>query len=134
MQEFNDDFYVQGREAERNMKKLQLDESAFINDFRAAVSKLDSHEQVHLVRCALNALELDNGVHQLGDDDEKIDNDEKSHLVMQKLTVKDSANINGVHNNEINLREIIKKLQDENTNLTANIEELDQQQAQSLGN
>ncbi|CAD6204984.1 GSCOCG00003085001-RA-CDS, partial [Cotesia congregata] len=118
-----------GREAERNMKKQQLDESTFVNDFRAAISKLDSHEQVHLIRCALHALELDNG-NELKDNDDKKTNIARKRNNSQRYH--DEIATNGVHNRETDLLDKIAKLQEENKNLTASIEELDQQHSQSI--
>ncbi|XP_015109457.1 thyroid receptor-interacting protein 11 isoform X2 [Diachasma alloeum] len=109
-----------GKEAERTMKKIQMDESAFINDFRAAISKLDSHEQVNLIRGALSALEMDNGA---------TGKEEKSD-VGKKVRLEEPTN--GVSNRELELRKKIKKLQEENKNLSTSIEELDQQHAQSI--
>ncbi|KAG8039173.1 hypothetical protein G9C98_003480 [Cotesia typhae] len=122
-------FRNKGREAERNMKKQQLDESTFVNDFRAAISKLDSHEQVHLIRCALHALELDNG------NESKDNDDEKTNIVRKRNNSQryhDDTATNGVHNRETDLLDKIAKLQEENKNLTASIEELDQQHSQSI--
>lgn len=121
---------TQGREAERNMKKQQLDESTFVNDFRAAISKLDSHEQIHLIRCALHALELDNGSELKDNDDEK-NNTLKKRYYSQRYH--DESNTNGVHNREVDLLDKINKLQEENKILTGSIEELDQQHSQSIG-
>lgn len=100
------------------MKKIQIDESAFINDFRAAISKLDSHEQVNLIRCALSALEMDNGASG---------NEEKSDIGKKVAEA-----TNGVSNRELDLRKKIKKLQEENKNLSTSMEELDQQHTQSM--
>ncbi|KAH0546151.1 hypothetical protein KQX54_006835 [Cotesia glomerata] len=118
-----------GREAERNMKKQQLDESTFVNDFRAAISKLDSHEQVHLIRCALHALELGNGNEFKDNDDEKTNIARKRN---NSQRYHDETATNGVHNRETDLLDKITKLQEENKNLTASIEELDQQHSQSI--
>lgn len=112
------------------MKKQQLDESTFVNDFRAAISKLDSHEQVHLIRCALHALELDNG------NESKDNDDEKTNIARKRSNSQryhDETATNGVHNRETDLLDKIAKLQEENKNLTASIEELDQQHSQSIG-
>ncbi|XP_011298420.1 thyroid receptor-interacting protein 11 [Fopius arisanus] len=109
-----------GKEAERTMKKIQTDELAFINDFRAAISKLDSHEQVNLIRCTLSALEMDNGA---------TGNEEKSDIGKK---VRPEQTSNGVNNRELELRRKIKKLQEENESLSSSIEELDQQHAQSM--
>ncbi|XP_057341818.1 thyroid receptor-interacting protein 11-like [Microplitis mediator] len=117
-----------GREAERNMKKQHLDESTFVNDFRAAISKLDSHEQIHLIRCALHALELDNG-NELKDNDDEKKNTLKKRYYSQRYH---DESTNGVHNREVDLLDKINKLQEENKNLTASIEELDQQHSQSI--
>ncbi|XP_063981202.1 thyroid receptor-interacting protein 11-like isoform X2 [Diachasmimorpha longicaudata] len=108
-----------GKEAERTMKKIQMDEAVFINDFRAAISKLDSHEQVNLIRGALSALEMDNGARV----------EEKSDIGKK---VRSEEPTNGVNNRELELRKKIKKLQEDNKNLSTSIEELDQQHAQSI--
>ncbi|KAK0098968.1 hypothetical protein PV326_011992 [Microctonus aethiopoides] len=122
-----------GREAERNMKKLQLDESAFVNDFRAAISKLNSSEQINLVRCALNALELENGACESHDNNEKLDIGRKKNLISQYNHIEESANINGVYDKrETELQNKIQKLEEENKSLSVSIDELDQQHAQSI--
>lgn len=126
--------FIQGREAERNMKKLQLDESAFVNDFRAAISKLNSSEQINLVRCALNALELENGACESHGNNEKLDIGRKKNLISQYNHIEESANINGVHDKrETELQNKIQKLEEENKSLSVSIDELDEQHAQSIG-
>ncbi|KAK0161833.1 hypothetical protein PV327_008245 [Microctonus hyperodae] len=122
-----------GREAERNMKKLQLDESAFVNDFRAAISKLNSSDQIHLVRCALNALELENGACESRGSNEKLDIGRKKNLISQYNHIEESGNTNGMHDKkDTELQNKIQKLEEENKSLLVSIDELDQQHAQSI--
>ncbi|XP_034938260.1 thyroid receptor-interacting protein 11-like [Chelonus insularis] len=121
-----------GREAEKNMKKLQLDETTFINDFRAAISKLECHEQIHLIRCALKALEFDNSDGEMKENEEKSNNFGKRKNTLSPKIYSDESNTNGIHNREADLLAKVKALQEENKNLSCGIEELDQQHAQSI--
>ncbi|XP_076620266.1 uncharacterized protein LOC143341307 isoform X2 [Colletes latitarsis] len=101
------------REAERNTKRMQLDEMALINDFRTVLSKLNSLEKLDLVRNALKALETEN---------EKYGDLHKRH----------DGFIEASNNRESELYKKIDELQEENKRLFSSVEQLDQQHEESI--
>ncbi|XP_043259414.1 thyroid receptor-interacting protein 11-like isoform X2 [Colletes gigas] len=101
------------REAERNTKRMQLDEMALINDFRTVLSKLNSLEKLDLVRNALKALETEN---------EKYGDLHKRH----------DGFIEASNNRESELYKKIEELQEENKRLFSSVEQLDQQHEESI--
>ncbi|XP_076289352.1 uncharacterized protein LOC143213413 isoform X2 [Lasioglossum baleicum] len=132
------------REAERNTKRAQPDETALINDFRTVLSKLNSLEKQDLVRSALKALETENEKRDPTDGQEKCeksDFDEK----FQKPDVKSGFDeshsdswkrhdgfVEPSNNREAELYKKIEELQEENKRLFASVEELDQQHEESI--
>ncbi|XP_031836295.2 uncharacterized protein LOC116428606 isoform X1 [Nomia melanderi] len=136
------------REAERNTKRIQPDETALINDFRTVLSKLNSLEKLDLVRTALKALETENEKHTETDRQEKSDFDEKfkkhDNYGHQSIAVKSGFDVHSEHhkrhdgfieassNKETELYKRIEELQEENKRLLASVEELDQQHEESI--
>ena len=117
---------TQSREVERNAKRLQQDELTLVNDFRTAISKLASAEQHNLVKSALAALENEEAEHSSGEkeksDSEGFDAEGKSRHVKA-----------GDENEQELLRKRIEELEADNQGLTASMEELDRQNAESIG-
>lgn len=140
----------QSREAERNTKRVQSDETALINDFRTVLSKLNSLEKLDLVRGALKALETENEKYSEANKQEKSDFDEKfkrpASVNHEPVALKPNFDVNSENhighdgftetssNRESELYKKIEELQEENKRLFANIEELDQQHEESIGN
>ncbi|XP_012269993.1 thyroid receptor-interacting protein 11 isoform X2 [Orussus abietinus] len=130
------------REMERNLKRIQLDEAVLVNDFKTVISKLGSVEQLDLIRGALKALEteakkLDSYHHHQKSNSEK--NGEKlSEDKFESVPLRPSYDGNffneGVADpgEVLELKRKITELEEENKNLSTNIEELDQQSAESI--
>lgn len=109
----------QSREVERNAKRLQQDELTLVGDFRKAISKLASPEQYDLIRSALMALE--NESERLKGSAEKTDS--MGYDAEGKS-----------QESEVKLRRRIEELEAENQGLSQSIDELDKQNAESIGN
>ncbi|XP_058796926.1 thyroid receptor-interacting protein 11-like isoform X2 [Phymastichus coffea] len=109
------------REVERNTKRLQQDELTLVSDFRTAISKLASSEQYDLIRSALLALENEN---QQFCEEEK----EKSDAGRFDAKGKKASE----NDRQIELHRRIAELEEENRSLTASMEELDVQNAESI--
>ncbi|XP_076675456.1 uncharacterized protein LOC143372793 isoform X2 [Andrena cerasifolii] len=137
------------REAERNTKRMQPDETTLINDFRTVLSKLNSLEKLDLVRNALKALETENEKPRGANKQEKSDFDEKfkrhttvgydSVAVMPNFDVsaelqkRHDALVGGTSSNrESELHKKIEDLQEENKRLFASVEELDHQHEEAI--
>ncbi|XP_076236768.1 uncharacterized protein LOC143180717 isoform X2 [Calliopsis andreniformis] len=136
------------REAERNTKRIQSDETALINDFRTVLSKLNSLEKLDLVRDALKALETENEKQSEANKREKSDFDEKfkwrGTVGNESVAAKPNFDVNSdLHkrhdgfiaassNRESELRKKIEELQEENNRLFASVEELDRQHEESI--
>ncbi|XP_046489774.1 thyroid receptor-interacting protein 11 isoform X2 [Neodiprion pinetum] len=134
------------REAERNMKRLQLDEAVLVNDFRGIMSQLGSTEQLDLIRAALKSLEIENEKEILTGREEKFDVNEKImkyddgqfESVCLKTdndngTAKREDKLNGdTSNKETDLLRRIAQLEEENVGLNTSIVELDQQHSESI--
>ncbi|KAK9304488.1 hypothetical protein QLX08_004126 [Tetragonisca angustula] len=137
------------REAERNTKRVQSDETTLINDFRTVLSKLNSLEKLDLVRGALKALETENEkYYSEANKQEKSDFDEKfkrpASVNHEPVALKPNFDVNSENhighdgfietssNRESELYKKIEELQEENKRLFANIEELDQQHEESI--
>ncbi|KAF7383479.1 hypothetical protein HZH66_012829 [Vespula vulgaris] len=123
------------REVERNVKRMQEDEIALINDFYTVISKLDYQEKVKLIRETLRNLENDKQKSSLIGKEEKSDSDEKFDKTSEnnesgnlKSDIQDSL----MSNREAELSRKILELQDENKNLNVSIEELDRQHTESI--
>ncbi|KAL2738879.1 thyroid receptor-interacting protein 11-like isoform X2 [Vespula squamosa] len=123
------------REVERNVKRMQEDEIALVNDFYMVISKLDYQEKVKLIREALRNLENDKQKSSLIDKEEKSDSDEKFDKTSEN---NESGNLKSdiqdvsMSNREAELSKKILELQDENKNLNVSIEELDRQHTESI--
>ncbi|XP_035726493.1 thyroid receptor-interacting protein 11-like isoform X2 [Vespa mandarinia] len=124
------------REVERNVKRMQEDEIALVNDFYTVISKLDYQEKVKLIREALRNLENDKQKSSLIGKKEKSDTDEKFDKTNEnnesenfKSDIQDSSSLS---NREAELSRKILELQDENKNLNIGIEELDRQHTESI--
>lgn len=136
------------REAERNTKRMQSDETALINDFRTVLSKLNSLEKLDLVRDALKALETENEKYSEANKQEKSDFDEKfkrpSTVTHESVPLKPNFSVNSENhvrhdgfieassNREMELYKKIEELQEENKRLFTSVEELDQQHEESI--
>ncbi|XP_026302180.1 thyroid receptor-interacting protein 11 isoform X2 [Apis mellifera] len=136
------------REAERNTKRMQSDETALINDFRTVLSKLNSLEKLDLVRGALKALETENEKYSEANKQEKSDFDEKfkrpSTVTHESVPLKPNFSVNSENhvrhdgfieassNREMELYKKIEELQEENKRLFTSVEELDQQHEESI--
>ncbi|KAK1137645.1 hypothetical protein K0M31_002143 [Melipona bicolor] len=136
------------REAERNTKRAQSDETALINDFRTVLSKLNSLEKLDLVRGALKALETENEKYSEANKQEKSDFDEKfkspASVNHEPAALKPNFDVSSENhighdgfieassNRESELYKKIEELEEENKRLFANIEELDQQHEESI--
>ncbi|XP_012260912.2 thyroid receptor-interacting protein 11-like isoform X2 [Athalia rosae] len=134
------------REAERNMKRLQLDEAVLVNDFRTIISQLGSIEQSDLIRAALKSLEIENEIEKSTQHEEKTDANEKSikcddGQFESVCLINDNENavderddkLNGIHSNSvIELQKRITELEEENANLNTSVVELDQQHSESI--
>ncbi|KAG7206748.1 hypothetical protein KM043_000671 [Ampulex compressa] len=132
------------REAERNTKRVQLDETTLINDFRTVISKLNSLEKLDLVRGALKALETENEMSGEWNKREKSDFDEKLERVQESTGSRSTSDLNSdLHNQkdgsmeksskrEAEMSKKIEELREENKRLFASIEELDQQHVESI--
>uniref|UniRef100_V9IA26 Uncharacterized protein n=1 Tax=Apis cerana TaxID=7461 RepID=V9IA26_APICE len=136
------------REAERNTKRMQSDETALINDFRMVLSKLNSLEKLDLVRGALKALETENEKYSEANKQEKSDFDEKfkrpSTVTHESVPLKPNFSVNSENhvrhdgfieassNREMELYKKIEELQEENKRLFTSVEELDQQHEESI--
>ncbi|KAJ8679691.1 hypothetical protein QAD02_015478, partial [Eretmocerus hayati] len=105
------------REAERNARQLHQDEQTLVNDFRTAVSKLASAEQSELVRSALIALESEN---------------ERLHTEYKEKSDSEGFDAEGKAGVEAQLRQRIQQLESDNEGLSASIDELDKQHAESI--
>lgn len=129
---------------------MQSDETALINDFRTVLSKLNSLEKLDLVRGALKALETENEKYSEANKQEKSDFDEKfkrpASVNHEPVALKPNFDVSSENhirhdgfietssNRESELHKKIEELQEENKRLFANIEELDQQHEESIGN
>ncbi|XP_053975196.1 thyroid receptor-interacting protein 11-like isoform X1 [Hylaeus volcanicus] len=137
------------REAERNTKRMQSDETALINDFRTVLSKLNSLEKLGLVRNALKALETENEKYSDANEQEKSDSDEKlkkhnntvghesvavkpNFDVDSDLQKRNDGFIEASNNRESELYKKIEELQEENKRLFTSVEQLDQQHEESI--
>ncbi|XP_046751442.1 thyroid receptor-interacting protein 11-like isoform X2 [Diprion similis] len=134
------------REAERNMKRLQLDEAVLVNDFRGIMSQLGSTEQLDLIRAALKSLETENEKEILTGREEKFDVNEKSMTHDERQfesvclktdngneTAKREDKLNGdTSNKETELLRRIAQLEEQNVSLNTSIVELDQQHSESV--
>lgn len=136
------------REAERNTKRAQSDETALINDFRTVLSKLNSLEKLDLVRGALKALETENEKYSEANKQEKSDFDEKfkrpASVNHEPAALKPNFDVSSENhighdgfietssNRESELYKKIEELEEDNKRLFANIEELDQQHEESI--
>ncbi|KAI4495969.1 hypothetical protein M0802_008184 [Mischocyttarus mexicanus] len=121
------------REVERNVKRMQEDEIALVNDFNRVISKLDYQEKVKLFREVLKNLENDKQKSSLIDKEEKSDSVEKLDKSSEnnesenlKLDSQDSTM------SKADLFRKILELQNENKNLNANMEELDRLHAEFI--
>lgn len=140
----------QTREAERNAKRIQLDEATLVSDFRSIISKLNSHEKFDLVSGALKALQIESETHgKMNDQHEKSDSDEKlgraGGFEYNPLTLKHHfdansepdkpSDTNDEHstNREDTLRKRIEELENKNKDLLEAMEKLDEEHAQSIG-
>lgn len=133
------------------MKKLPLDESMLINDFRAAISKLDSHEQSAMIASALKALTSSRDTSTPNEEIEKSDVGEKCEKFdrprLESVSLvshsEDTESHNGIAENDDatlksnieiqQLQDKIKDLTEANEFLTLSLDELDKEHAQSLG-
>ena len=133
---------MQNRDAEWNTKRLPLDESILVNDFRAAVSKLNSQEQSALIRSALKSLDLE----KIKGDEENNEKYDRPRLESISLSsnFEETESHNGIAENGAGgtkddsketerLRKKNKELQKENEFLSMSLEELDKGHSQSLG-
>ncbi|XP_033213023.1 thyroid receptor-interacting protein 11-like isoform X2 [Belonocnema kinseyi] len=138
------------REAERNAKRLQMDESAVVNDFRMAISKLRSSEQLELIKSALLALDTENEKLIASKHEEKSAVEEKLKKLnsdgfeavplisgyeenSNNYQKEDGSHLKEEFNRkESELNKKFEELQKENKILTTNIEELDQQHSESI--
>ncbi|XP_015185314.1 PREDICTED: thyroid receptor-interacting protein 11-like isoform X2 [Polistes dominula] len=126
------------REVERNVKRMQEDEIALVNDFNMVISKLDYQEKVKLFRDVLKNLENDKQKSLLIDKEKMYD-----YSIDEKILDKSSENNQSenlildsqecsMSNREIELSRKLLELQDENKNLNNSLEELDRQHAQFI--
>lgn len=137
------------REAERNTKRVQSDETALINDFRTVLSKLNSLEKLGLVRNALKALESENEKYGVANEEKKSDSDEKlkrhnnavghesvavksNFDVSTDLQKRQDGFIEALNNKDTELYKKIEELQEENKRLFMSVEQLDQQHEESI--
>ncbi|XP_014610755.1 PREDICTED: thyroid receptor-interacting protein 11-like isoform X2 [Polistes canadensis] len=125
------------REVERNVKRMQEDEIALVNDFNTVISKLDYQEKVKLFREVLRNLENDKQKSSLIDKEkmydsiEKLDKSSENNLSENlKLDSQESSMSN--NNREAELSTKILELQNENKNLNNSMEELDRQHAEFI--
>ncbi|KAK2587260.1 hypothetical protein KPH14_002996 [Odynerus spinipes] len=121
------------REVERNVKRMQEDEIALVNDFYTVISKLDYQEKVKLIRDALRNLESEKEKSNVLDKEEKSDSDEKFGKTIANESVSLKSDLqDGLSNREAELSRKITELQDENKNLNLSIEELDRQHTEYI--
>ncbi|XP_078041286.1 uncharacterized protein LOC144472233 isoform X2 [Augochlora pura] len=130
------------REAERNTKRGQPDETSLTNDLRTVLSKLNSLEKQDLVRSALRALETENqqkrnetGMQEKSDFEEKLskpDNNFDRDEIANSTSRCGSSNAAVPSNKETEFRKKIDELQEENQRLFASVEELDRQHEESI--
>ena len=128
-----------------------MDEAALVNDFRTAISKLRSTEQLEIIKSALMALEIKNEKLR----ESKVEEKSQIEAKLKKLNsdgFETISLISGYEDNlnnrekevdvqskeefskkEIELNRKIEELQEENRILTTNIEELDRQHSESIG-
>ncbi|XP_043279342.1 thyroid receptor-interacting protein 11-like isoform X2 [Venturia canescens] len=124
-------------DGEKNVKKSVLDEAALVNDFRNAISKLDSHQQSYIIRNALRALDC----HSEDEQNEKSDRPRLESISLVSHA-EDTDIYNGITENgksetekhdEIEcLKSKVDELKQENEFLTTSLDELDKEHAQSL--
>lgn len=145
-------FYVfsQTREAERNAKRIQLDEATLVSDFRSIISKLNSREKFDLVSGALKALQIESETRGKVKDQEKSDSDEKLGRVVGGFEYNSSAlrhhfdansepskpcDANEEHstNKEETWRKRIEELENKNKELAEAMEKLDEDHTRSIG-
>ncbi|XP_014484270.1 PREDICTED: thyroid receptor-interacting protein 11-like isoform X2 [Dinoponera quadriceps] len=137
------------REAERNAKRIQLDETTLVNDFRSIISKLNSHEKFDLVSGALKALQIESDTRGKMKEHEKSDSDEKFGRVggfeYNPLTLRqyfdanseqpskpsDTNEEHSTQKEEI-LRKRIEELENKNEDLLQAMEKLDEGHSQSI--
>ncbi|XP_043489277.1 thyroid receptor-interacting protein 11-like [Polistes fuscatus] len=124
------------REVERNVKRMQEDEIALVNDFNTVISKLNYQEKVKLFRKVLKNLENDKQKSSLIDKEkmydfiEKLDkSSENNQSENLKLDSQESSMSN---NREAELSRKIHELQNENKNLNNSMVELDRQHAEFI--
>ncbi|KAG5327287.1 TRIPB protein, partial [Pseudoatta argentina] len=136
------------REAERNAKHIQLDESSLINDFRSVISKLNSREKFDLISGALKALQIENEAqketiekikdHEKSNQDEKVDVFEHNSLALKHGSSQQGKPHDTTEellfNKEDMLQERIEELQNENKDLLNVMEKLDEEYTQSIEN
>ncbi|XP_011153440.1 thyroid receptor-interacting protein 11 isoform X2 [Harpegnathos saltator] len=115
------------REAERNAKRIQLDEATLVSDFRSIISKLNSREKFDLVSGALKALQIESETRGKMKDHEKSDSDEK----LGKSKPSDANEEHSTNKEEI-WRRRIEQLENENRDLLEAMEKLDEEHAQSI--
>ncbi|XP_032668053.1 thyroid receptor-interacting protein 11-like isoform X2 [Odontomachus brunneus] len=135
------------REAERNVKRIQLDEATLVSDFRSIMSKLNSREKFDLVSGALKALQIESETcgkmkgHEKSDSDEKLDrlgsfeyNPLKHHFDMNSEQSKQNNTNEEQHstNKEEVLRKRIEELENKNKDLLETMEKLDEEHSQSI--
>lgn len=121
------------REVERNVKRMQEDEIALVNDFYTVISKLDYQEKVKLIRDALKNLESEKERSNVLEKEEKSDSDKKFGKTITNESVSLKSDVqDGLSNREAELARKITELQNENKNLNLNIEELDRQHTESI--
>ncbi|XP_033323487.2 uncharacterized protein LOC117218876 isoform X1 [Megalopta genalis] len=128
------------REAERNTKRAQPDETALTNDLRAVLSKLNSLEKQDLVRSALRALETENQQkrNETGRQEKSVfeEKHSKPDNNFDQNELAGSTTRSGCDavpsNKETEFQKKIDELQEENQRLFASVEELDQQHEESI--
>ncbi|KAI4479798.1 hypothetical protein M0804_010848 [Polistes exclamans] len=124
------------REVERNVKRMQEDEIALVNDFNTVISKLDYQEKVKLFREVLRNLENDKQKSSLIDKEKMYDSIEKldksSENNLSENLKLDSQESSISNNREAELSTKILELQNENKNLNNSMEELDRQHAEFI--
>lgn len=121
------------REVERNVKRMQEDEIALVNDFYTVISKLDYQEKVKLIRDAVKNMESQKDRSNILEKEEKFDSDEKLGKTIANESVSSKSDMQDcLSNREAELSRKIIELQDENKNLNASIEELDRQHMESI--